>query len=206
MAGDPVNSMIRGTYLALADLADMLSPQRWDSSSLCEGWRIREVVAHLTMPARYSEGAFMAELREDAFDFTLLSNRLATRDASLPTDELVRSLREKRLHEWTPPGGGTRGAHNHAVVHSLDISVPLHERRVASDAAMRVVLDDLSAGGVHAHFGTEIQGRSLRATDIDWSYGSGSELAGPAADLVLHLCGHTVPGSALEGQPLARPS
>jgi hypothetical protein len=37
------------------------------------------VVAHLTMPARYSEGAFIAELRDCDFDFTRLSNQIATR-------------------------------------------------------------------------------------------------------------------------------
>ena len=28
-------------------------PAVWDAPSLCEGWRTREVVAHMTMPARY---------------------------------------------------------------------------------------------------------------------------------------------------------
>jgi uncharacterized protein (TIGR03083 family) len=62
--------MIKGTYAALADLLKALPVERWDPPSLCEGWRVREVVAHLTMPARYSEDAFMAELRDDGFDFT----------------------------------------------------------------------------------------------------------------------------------------
>ena len=47
-----------------------------------QGWREREVVEHLTMPTRYNEDAFLAELREDAFDFTRLSNRVARRDTN----------------------------------------------------------------------------------------------------------------------------
>src|SRR5262245_60482244 len=172
--------MITGTYVALADLLEALPAEQWDTASLCEGWRVREVVAHLTMPARYSEDAFMAELADDEFDFTRLSNRIAHRDAQLPTKDLVHNLRDQVLPEWTPPGGGTPGALNHVVIHSLDITVRLRERRLPSDAALRIVLEDLTAGGGHANFGTEIQGRRLHASDIDWSYGSGTELSATA--------------------------
>ena len=90
------------------------------------------------------------------------------------------------------------------MIHSLDITVPLGESRRASDTEMRIVLDDLTEGGGHAHFGTDIQGRALHATDIDWSYGSGPPLSGTAADLALHICGRSLPASSLEGEALAR--
>src|SRR5205085_8138861 len=113
--------------------------ERWNTPSLCEGWRVREVVAHVTMPARYREDAFMAELRADDFDFTRLSNRLAARDAELSTDELITNVRDRALHRWTPPGGGYAGALNHAVIHGLDVSVPLGQPPLSSDAAIRAV-------------------------------------------------------------------
>jgi hypothetical protein len=101
------------------------------------------------------------------------------------------------------PGSGADGALNHVVIHSLDITVPLGEERRASDTAIRTVLDYLTEGGGHAHFGTDIDGRSLRATDLDWSYGSDPQLSGTAADLALHLCGRTVPAGRLHGETLA---
>jgi uncharacterized protein (TIGR03083 family) len=204
MTDTELQPLVAATYGALADVLDALPAARWDVPSLCDGWRVREVVAHLTMPARYSEDAFMAELREDEFDFTQLSNRIASRDAKLPTGELVANLRDEALHRWTPPGGGDRGALNHVVIHALDVTVPLGEPRQASDTAIRTVLDDLTDGGGHAHFGTDLQGRTLRATDIDWTYGSGPQLSGTAADLALHLCGRTIPADRLRGNPLAR--
>ena len=112
MTDDDIQKLVTANCLALADLLESLPSGRWDTPSLCDGWRVREVAAHLTMPARYSEDAFMAELREDAFDFTRLSNRVAQRDAQLPTRELERNLRDEVLHRWTPPGGAQRGALN----------------------------------------------------------------------------------------------
>jgi uncharacterized protein (TIGR03083 family) len=202
MIEDDLQVLVAANYVALADLLEELPAERWDTASLCEGWRVREVVAHLTMPARYSEEAFLAELRGDGFDFTRLSNRIASRDAQLSTVELVGNLRDERLHDWTPPGGGYHGALNHVVIHSLDITVPLGEPRCASDTAMRSVLDDLTAGGGHANFGMDIRGRRLSATDIDWSFGSGSQLRGNAEDLALHLCGRRVPKGRLQGETL----
>ncbi|HEX5267870.1 MAG TPA: maleylpyruvate isomerase family mycothiol-dependent enzyme [Acidimicrobiales bacterium] len=183
---DSLQPVVGAGCLALADFLAELSPSEWDTPSLCEGWRLREVVAHLTMPARYSEEAFMAELRQCGFDFTVLSNRVASRDSELPSADLVGQLRSDVMQHWTPPGGGYAGALNHVVVHGLDVTVPLGRPRVFPDATVRQVLEDLTSGGVHAHFGTEITGR-LVATDIDWSHGDGREVTGSAQDLILHL-------------------
>ena len=193
---------VAAEFLALAGLLDSAAVAQWDTPSLCAGWRVREVIAHMTMAARYSEEEFMAELRRCDFDFGRLSNELAARDAELPASELVASLRAEVMQHWTPPGGGWHGALNHVVIHGLDVTVPLGVPRRSPGATIRVVLDDLTAGGVHGHFGTSIEGRSLRATDLDWSYGSGPALHGPAGYLALELCGRTVPEGRLEGNPL----
>jgi len=194
--------VIAAEFLALADLLDSSSEPDWDTPSLCDGWRVREVIAHLTMAARYSEEEFMAELRECEFDFSRLSNKIATRDAELPAGDLVANLRADVMHHWTPPGGGYHGALSHVVIHGLDVTVPLAVPRRSPDETIRVVLDDLTEGGGHAHFGITIEGRSLHATDLDWSYGSGPTLRGRAEDLVLVMCGRGVPEPRLEGNPL----
>jgi uncharacterized protein (TIGR03083 family) len=195
--------LVAADYVALADLLEGLSPQRWDTPSLCEGWRVREVVAHVTMPARYGQEAFMAELSDCGFDFTTLSNRIAARDAELPVAELVSNLRDEVLHHWTPPDSGYQDALSHVVIHGLDITVALGEPRRSPDATIVAVLNGLTAGGGHAHFGTNIVRRTLEATDADWSYGSGPLLRATAEDLVLHICGRRVPTGRLGGDPIA---
>ena len=134
---------------SLADLLDAASDAQWDTPSLCAGWRVREVVAHMTMAARYPEEQFMAELQRCGFDFTRLSNEIAARDASLPADELIKNLRSEVMRHWAPPGGGYRGALNHAVIHGLDVTVPLGAPASPRTQTIRVILDDLTEGDVH---------------------------------------------------------
>jgi uncharacterized protein (TIGR03083 family) len=197
-----IQPAVAAEYLALADVLSSTSETAWNTPSLCEAWSVREVIAHLTMPARYDQDAFMAELRARNFDFGHLSNEIAARDAQLATEDLLANLRAEVLLHWVPPEGGHHGALNHVVIHGLDVTVPLRVHRLPPDETMQVVLDDLARGGVHAHFGTVITGRRLEATDLDWSYGSGPGLRGMAGDLALVLCGRTIPPGRLEGEPL----
>jgi uncharacterized protein (TIGR03083 family) len=195
---------VAGEYLALADLLEGAAPAVWDAPSLCEGWRTREVVAHMTMPVRYDGPAFMSELEAAGGDFTRLSNTVATRDAALPEATLVENLRSETLHEWEPPGGGMQGALTHCVIHALDITeaVPL-ARRIPAERVGAVLCALESAGGPDL-FGADLSGTQLRADDLAWSYGSGALVTGPAQVLALVLCGRRVPPGRLDGETAPR--
>ena len=52
--------VVAAEFVALADLLDSATDTQWDTPSLCAGWRVREVIAHMTMAARYPEDKFMA--------------------------------------------------------------------------------------------------------------------------------------------------
>ena len=188
-------ALIEDGYLSLADLLGRVPEGAWDADSLCEGWRVREVVAHMTVPVRYDQAAFMAELEECGFDFTTLSNKVAARDGALPTEQLVAELRDKTMHNWEPPGGGPEGALTHLVIHSLDVTVPLGEPPASSDQARRTVLDLLTKGGAHTHFGIERIDDSLEATDMDWRFGSGTPRRASSTDILLGLTGRTTPAA-----------
>jgi hypothetical protein len=142
---------------------------------------------------RYSPPEFYAELEACNGDFTLLSNRVAARDAALPTPTLVANLGDDAMHAWIPPGGGPIGALTHVVIHGMDVTVPLGVARPAADGTVRAVLDHLTFGGGHANFGFEIDAVCLQATDIDWTFGSGTPMIGTAADLALLITGRTPP-------------
>jgi uncharacterized protein (TIGR03083 family) len=194
---DP-RSAVPAEFLALADLLGPLPDAAWDTPSLCAGWRVREVVAHMTMAVRYPPAEFGALLRDCGGDFTRLSNMVASRDATLPRATLEGNLRDEAMHRWAPPGGGYAGALNHVVIHGLDITVPLGVPRRPAAETMRFILDDLTRGGTHAHFGFDLGGLSLQATDIDWAFGSGAPVRGAAGDLALLICGRALPPGRIQ--------
>jgi len=130
------------------------------------------VVAHVTMPARLTPEQFGAEMAVAAGDFTVLSNTVAARDASLPPADLVNALRSPLLREWQPPGGGAVAALSHAVIHSLDVTVALDRPVVAPKEAVIAVLDQLIAANGE-WFGIDLTGVRFEAVDADWSGGSG---------------------------------
>jgi uncharacterized protein (TIGR03083 family) len=191
---------IASEFFALADLLEAAPGAVWDSPSLCEGWRTREVVAHMTMPARYDTDEFMAEMAAAGGDFTRLSNTVAARDGAADPASLIGDLRSETLHAWEPPGGGPLGALTHVVIHGLDITeaVPLG-RTVPAGRLARV----LGAADPRV-FGLDLSGVELRADDLDWSYGSGELVTGPAQVLALVLCGRTVPATRLSGPAAPR--
>jgi uncharacterized protein (TIGR03083 family) len=177
----------------LAALASALAPldeESWSRPSLCEGWSVRNVVAHLTMAARYDEAQFRGELASDGFDFQQMSDRIAQRDGDLPPGTLLADLGSEALATFEQPGGGWGGSISHVVIHGLDVTLPLGLGRVAGDEATRLVLDALVAPGDRSLFGVELGG--ARATDLDWRHGPQGGREGTAGELVALLSGRSI--------------
>jgi uncharacterized protein (TIGR03083 family) len=191
-----VRSWVAAAYEGLADGAGAA----WDAPTLCEKWRVRHVVAHVTMPVRLTPERFGAELAAAGGDFAVLSDAVAARDAELPAADLLGQLRSPGLHGWLPPGGGAAGALSHAVIHSLDVTIALDRPPVAPTAAVGTVLDQLLAarGG---WFGVDLTGVRLEATDTGRTWGAGRPVRADTPALVALLAGRTLP----DGRALPRP-
>jgi len=191
--------MIAVERLALADVLDGVLVEQWDAPSLCEGWTVRHVVAHLTMAFRLSGPRIGVEMVKARGSFNRMADRVARRDAAMPIAALAAAVRANARNEWCPPGGGLEGALTHEVVHGLDITGPLAVEREIPEATIRVVLDQLVGGRSLKFFGMDATGIRLEAEDADWSHGAGAALGGRAADLALVLSGRPVDPARLRG-------
>lgn len=180
------------TYEDLADLLADGPADFWDAATLCTAWQVRHVVAHVTMPVRLTPERFGEEMAAAGGDFGRLSDTVASRDGALPTDDLLADLRSPTLHAWQPPGGGAAGALNHAVIHSLDVTVALGRPAVAPDDAVVAVLDQLTAAK-GAYFGLDLTGVRLEADDAAWAWGEGRSVRAGTGQLVALLGGRTLP-------------
>jgi len=87
----------------------------------------------------------------------------------------------------------------HDVIHGLDITVALGIDRPMPTERMRIVLNGVTKPGALKHFGVDLAGVELRADDLDWSFGAGRTVSGPARELALVLCGRTLPAGRSAG-------
>ncbi|RKN40667.1 maleylpyruvate isomerase family mycothiol-dependent enzyme [Micromonospora endolithica] len=187
-----------------ADVLAGLRPGQWDAPTLCDGWRVREVVAHTTLPFRASLARTVLDLVKARGDVNRMADRSARRDAAaLTSAQLLAALRDNATHPWTPPGGGPHGALAHDVIHGLDITVGLGLDRRVPPERVALVLAGMRPRNL-AFFGTDLTGVELRATDLDWSYGTGDPVRGSAQDLLLVLCGRRLPAGRLDGRRAGR--
>jgi uncharacterized protein (TIGR03083 family) len=184
---------------ALADVLSGLSTAQWHAPTLCAGWTVAHVTAHLTMPFRISADEFAAGLQQARGQFTEFSDAVADRDSRLPQADLVAVLRDHAENPWSPPGGGLAGALSHDVVHGLDITWPLGIDHQVSSRAMVTVLDLTVSPGDRTLFGFPLDGLELRASDLDWSFGCGATLHGRGRDLLPLLAGRPIPGEVFSG-------
>ncbi|MDQ1361553.1 MAG: hypothetical protein QOJ44_1930 [Acidimicrobiaceae bacterium] len=191
--------LLANERLGLADVLAVLTPDQWESPSLSEGWTVRHVVAHLVMPFRYSLPRVALKLVRAGGNFNRMADRVARQDASLPTAELVATLRENARHDFTPPGAGYEAPLTDLVVHGLDICRPLAiERPIPADTT-RLVLDNVVTDQSLKFFGTDLSGVELHASDMEWTFGSGEPVVGSSSDLILAVCGRPAGSERLVG-------
>jgi uncharacterized protein (TIGR03083 family) len=172
----------------LAGLLAALAPDQWGTPSLCAGWAVREVVAHMTMPFRTSMPRVLLGLVTAGFSFNRYADRAARADtARLSDPQLLAALRDNARHPWQPPGGGPAGALSHDVIHGLDITEPLGLPPAPPDRIVAVL--NGSTPKSFAYFGVDLTGRQLRAADADIVIGSGAPLTMPVKDILLTVTG-----------------
>ncbi|MEU1133073.1 maleylpyruvate isomerase family mycothiol-dependent enzyme [Streptomyces sp. NPDC005900] len=141
----PTESRIRAEIAAqrreLADVFDRLHGSQWNAPSLCAGWRVREVVAHMSLGFRHSLPRTLWELAKARGSLHRMTDRCARADAAaFTTEDLTAQIRDNAHHPWTPPVGGYTSALGHDVVHGLDVTVALGLDRRVPPERVRLLL------------------------------------------------------------------
>ncbi len=185
----------------LADLLDSLSDQEWTHPSLCTGWTVKDVAAHLTMQelGLGAELAVMFQWR-GSMDRTV-AHVVRRRATALSTGQLVARIRGmvgSRRHNF---GSSNLESLVDCLVHTQDIAIPLGRRHdmpaaVAAVAASRVLTMRWPPPLPSVR---TVAGFRLAATDTPWTAGDGPQVHGPMAALLLVCCGRTVALPQLSG-------
>ena len=187
------HELVTAQRLCLADQLADIPTEDWDRESLCAGWAVRHVVAHLLMPLRHSMVRIGAGVLLAGGDFNRYADRVARRDGAQDPDRLLRQLRDEAGNRWRPPGGGAEAALTDLVVHSLDITRALGLSSGMDRDAAAIVLDHLLTKRSLEFFQLDIRGLRLRALDLDWTRGDGDDVCGTAEGLILAMARRRIP-------------
>ena len=188
MDRDELWTTIDAERVSLADLLAELSDAEWERPSLCAGWRVRDVAAHLTLSHAGPTFAVPALIRaRGSFDRMVHDTAVAAAEA--PTDQLVAGIR------------ALVGSRRHAIgtteleplidvlVHGQDIAVPLGRDRPVPPAAAAAAATRVWSMGWPFWARRRLRGVELVATDSGWRAGTGPAVHGTTGDLLALLTG-----------------
>ncbi|MDG4669437.1 maleylpyruvate isomerase family mycothiol-dependent enzyme [Mycobacterium sp. 236(2023)] len=174
----------------LIDAIDARDPALWSTPSLCAGWNVRHVAAHLTH-STMSMPRMLVEAARSGFRFNAMMNRMATTDSQTPA-EIAATLRGAAGSRRHPPGTTELDPLTDLLVHSQDICVPLGiDRPMPADAAVAAAHRVWGMGFPH-RAQKRWAGVHLVATDADFSVGEGRTVEAPIGDLLMVLTGRQI--------------
>ena len=117
-------TLVRAERAALVRDLEGLEPERWTTPSLCPGWDVHDVLAHLVDSARTTRLGFVRRLAAARFDFDRDNSAGVARERRTDPAETLRAMRDVVDLRHTPPAPlATRAVE--AVVHGEDIRRPL---------------------------------------------------------------------------------
>jgi uncharacterized protein (TIGR03083 family) len=189
-------SMARAERSDLLNFLTTLTPQQWDTPSLCSGWTVKDVVAHVVS---YEELGAMGLMKRFAKGWIVRANQVGVDEfAALSPQQLIEFLGNHRTPKGLTAGFGGMIALVDGTIHHQDIRRSLDRPRVIpADRLTRVL--QLVPGNPRLGAGRRIRRLGLRAIDIDWSHGQGPEVTGPGEALLMAMTGRRAALADLAG-------
>jgi uncharacterized protein (TIGR03083 family) len=184
----------------LVELLEDLSDEEWREPSLCRGWTVRDVAAHVAL--QNTTWSAMPRAAWDMVRYGGLNGAIqavACRHAANSTGHIIGEIRD-RIGVWRPlPTVTYRDALTDYLVHSQDIAIPLGRPMDMPAAVAAVAADRVWTSPRMFHARKKLAGYRLVADDTGWSVGQGQEVTGPISALLLLLTGRSAALSRLSG-------
>jgi uncharacterized protein (TIGR03083 family) len=181
-----------------ADFLAGLTPEQWDSPSLCAGWSVRDVAAHCVSFEGLTPGALTVRFLRGRLQTDRI-NALAVADlADRSNGQLITILRDNAQPHGLGAGFGGRIALTDNMIHQQDIRRPLGLARTIPVERLRVALDFVRfAPTIRGAW--QVRGVRLVANDLDFSSGRGPEVRGTGEALLMIMAGRSDAMADLDG-------
>jgi uncharacterized protein (TIGR03083 family) len=173
---------------ALADDLANLTPAQWDTPSLCGGWTVRDIVAHMSTTASMTPPKFLLGMAKAGFNFDRFANGQIAKHRGPDPAATLSEFRSLRDSTSAPPGPKTSWL-GEVLVHGEDARRPLGIRHTYPPDAVRQVVDFYKGSNAIIGSKRRIAGLALKATDDQWQHGQGEAVEGPLLSLLLAMTG-----------------
>jgi uncharacterized protein (TIGR03083 family) len=189
---------------AISDYLHDLEDEDWDRASLCDGWRVRDVVSHMCVGYTTPMPVMVAKVARRGFNVPKASRVESVRygSAHRPAEILATfdDIRTRNVRKGIAKTISSSEALVDHVIHHQDIRRPLDRpRTIPSDrlvAALELVPDLAGFVGAKAR----VAGLRLVASDLGWATGAGPEVEGPGEAILLAASGRPVALPELRGE------
>jgi uncharacterized protein (TIGR03083 family) len=163
-----------------------LAPREWQAPTLCAGWQVRDVVAHVISYDELDARGLAACVIRGGFWSPRVNAIAMARYSMCSPEMLLALLREHVEPRGLPAALGGRVALIEGIIHHQDIRRSLGAPRTIPQQrllpALRTALIAADAGGFW-----RARGVRLVATDVPFSFGVGPEVRGGAEALLMAL-------------------
>ncbi|MDO8143633.1 MULTISPECIES: maleylpyruvate isomerase family mycothiol-dependent enzyme [unclassified Isoptericola] len=183
----------------LADDLAQISADQWDVPSLCPGWTVHDVLAHLVDSASTTRWGFVRQMFAARGDFDRANEAGIERHRAADPRQTLEAFRAVTDLTSTPPGPlATRLVE--AYVHGEDVRRPLGIEAAYPPEHVATALEYMTRTGATFGGGRErVAGLCLRPVDTDHHLGEGAAVRGSAISLLLAASGRPVDAAELSG-------
>ncbi len=186
----------------ILDLLATLTEEQWRQPSLCAGWSVRDLVAHMISYDGLGLPRFLRHFARSGFDPVRANDRRLALFADLGPEQLTARFREHLVPTGFPTSFGCMIALLDGMIHHQDIRRAIGlPRQIPVPRLERALNRIMYAVPVGAR--PRVKGLRLVATDVGWSYGTGPELTGPGEALLMAAAGRRVAAAELSGPGVA---
>ena len=170
----------------LAELLAALTEEQWHQPSLCEGWLVRDVVAHMLGYDELSHWQLFKRFARGGFVPARVNKLGVAEFSGRSPRELCELARRCIRPRGLTAGFGGMIALSDGMIHQQDIRRPLGLPRVIEPHRLCAVLNfALTSPAIRG--AKRVRGVRLVASDLDWSHGEGPEVQGPAEALLMAM-------------------
>jgi uncharacterized protein (TIGR03083 family) len=187
----------------IASLIAGLDDTQLATPSLCVGWDVKTVAAHVVSTIVDGLPVFL-RLAVRRASLARAIDELARRRAKMTATEIAASLHHYADRPISPPLFGPLDPLADVLVHSGDIRIPLGLPFNPNPERVALALDFLTGPWPFGFVPLgQLRGISLLSTEMDRTWGKGAQIRGPVAALMMTVAGRGALLNRLDGPGLS---